>query len=132
MIASTTVRQLSFSLLRLVILISIAVAFANYLNGKNYSGYINKTLIKIHAEANLGVDANELARLVESREYIPLQQLLDRNYNVYALVITDCKAKQDACDGQKLLFATNPKLYGKRSFRIDRLIEYPYVLLRAP
>lgn len=132
MITMNDMRKPAFSILRLVILLYAAFLFAHYLNSKNYSDYINKTLIKIHAAANVGVDANELARLLETRDYIPLQKLLDRNYNIYALIITDCKTMQDRCDGQKILFATNPRLYGKQSFRLDHLIEFPYVLLRAP
>jgi hypothetical protein len=126
------VRQTTVSLIRLGVILSVAVLCANYLNGKNYSDYINKTLIKVHAESNLGVDANELSRLMVARDYIPLQKLLDRNYNVFALVITDCRSEQEACPEQKLLFATNPRLYGRQGFRLDRLHEFPYVVLRTP
>ncbi len=130
--SATGMRQAAATLIRLGIILSAAVLFANYLNGKNYSNHISKTLIKIHAESNLGVDANELSRLIVARDYPPLQQLLDRDYNVFALVITDCRSEQEVCPDQKLLFATNPKLYGRQGFRLDRLSEFPYVILRTP
>lgn len=132
MMAAHTIRQLALSLVRLLIVAYGAVLCANYLNGKNFADHISKTLIKIHADANLGVDAAELARLLQNREYLSLQKLLDRNYNVYALVITDCKTLQEQCPEQKLLFATNPQFYGTPSYRIDRLGEFPHVVLRAP
>ena len=132
MMSPTLIRQTGYSLARLTVLIVAAVLFANYLNARNYTDYFNKTLVKVHAEPNLGVDAGELARLMAGRDYIQLQQQLDRNYNVYALVITDCRTEQESCPGQSILFATNPRLYGKQGFKTERLGEYPYVVLRAP
>lgn len=117
---------------RLCIFIYLSILAANYLNGRNFSDSFSKTMIKVHAEAKIGLDSNELSKLLIENNYAKLQELLDRNYSIYALVITDCITEQENCSGQKILFATNPKLIREKQIRVEDLINYPYLFLRRP
>ena len=108
--SKTLLKQLTYSGIRLFIFLYFAILVANYLNGRNFSDYISKTMIKIHAEAKIGVDANALSKLFIEKNYGKLQELLDRNAAVYALFITDCTSAGQDCPSQKILFMTNPRL----------------------
>ena len=125
-------RQACYSGIRLGVFIYLSVLAANYLNGRNFSDYFSKTLIKVHAEAKIGIDSNELSRLLIDKKYAELQQLLDRNYRIYALAITDCLSEAENCNGQRILFATNPRLIWEKPIRVEELVNYPYFLLRRP
>lgn len=130
MFSPQSLRQGASILARLCICLYLSLLTAHYLNSRNYSDYIGRALVKIHAEARLGPDANQLAQLLLKGERDRLQELLDRNYRIYALVITDCTEVGEACSGQKILFSTNPALLRGGEFRADELTRYPYVVLR--
>ncbi|WP_243371543.1 nuclease-related domain-containing protein [Geotalea sp. SG265] len=123
-------KQLAFSGIRLIVLLYLAVLAANYLNGRNFSDYLGRTMIKVHAEGKMGPDANQLSRLLLEKDTRTLQGLLDRNYNIYALVITDCRTGNDTCPGQNILFQTNPTLIPDEHIDAGSLDNFPYVLLR--
>jgi len=129
---STFLKQSCYSLLRLSLLLYLAVLIAHYLNSKNYNDYFSRTLIKVHAESKMGVNPDELANLIIHKDYDRLQGLLDRNYSIYALVITDCRTEDETCPGQKILFSTNPRLIWKKELTAAELGKYPYLLLRRP
>jgi RNA binding exosome subunit len=123
-------KQLAFSGIRLIILLNLALLAANYLNGRNFSDYLGRTMIKVHAEGKLGPDANQLSRLLLEKDYRTLQDLLDRNYAIYALVITDCQTGNENCPGEQILFQTTPSLIPNERIDAASLINYPFFLLR--
>lgn len=123
-------RQGLYILARLCVCLYLSVVVAQYLNNRNYSDYMGRALVKIHAEARFGLDANQLAKLLLEGNHAKLQEMLDRNAAIYALAITDCTEMKEACDGQKILFATNPALIRSGEIRVEDLIRYPYVVLR--
>lgn len=123
-------KQLAYSGIRLIIIIYLAVLTGNYLNSRNFSDYLGKTMIKVHAEARMGFDANLLSRLILERNYPLLQEQLDRNSSIFALVITDCKSAQDICSGERILFQTNPALIPNKAVLPQDLANYPYIILR--
>jgi hypothetical protein len=131
MITAHSYRQMLFILARLFLCLALSVTAARYLNSRNYSDSIGRALVKIHAEPRFSLDAGQLAKyLLEGDPR--LQELLDRNAAIYALVITDCKEVTGACSEQKILQATNPALIRNRVFRPADLVRYPYVVLRRP
>ena len=125
-------KQLAYSGIRLCIILYLAVLMANYLNGRNFSDYLGKTMIKVHAEARMGLNANLLASLLLEGNHGKLQELLDRNYSIYALVITDCRTGEENCSGQNILFRTSPGLIPNKPIDATDLLNYPYIVLRRP
>ncbi len=130
--ANALLKQMAYSGIRLVIILYLAILMANYLNGRNFSDFLGKTMIKVHAEASRGVDANQLSKLILEKNYSQLQELLDRNYSINALVITDCKTTNESCPGQSIIFQTNPQLLPDKQILLMDLINYPFVVLRQP
>lgn len=125
-------KQIYSSTLRLCVFIFLSIVCANYLNSKNYTDYFSRIMIKVHAESKLSLDAQLLSKLLIEKDYAKLQELLDRNYSVYALLITDCKTKQESCAGQKILFSTNPKLLWEKTINPQELTKYGYFVLSTP
>lgn len=125
-------RQSLYILTRFCLCLYLSVVVANYLNHRNYADYIGRTLVKIHAEARFGLDANQLAKMLAEGNHTKLQELLDRNASIYALAITDCTGVEDSCRGQKILLATNPALLRNMVIRVEDLASYPFVVLRRP
>lgn len=132
MFSPKSFRQGLYILARLCLCLYLSVLVAQYLNNRNYTDFIGRALVKIHAEARIGTDVNQLAKLLLEGDHAKLQELLDRNYGIYALVITDCTEVKDVCSWQKILFATNPALLRTGEIRTEDLIRYPYVILRRP
>lgn len=130
--SKSLLKQIAFSGIRLLILLYLAVLVANYLNGRNFSDYLGKTMIKVHAEGKMGPDAALLSQLLLEKNYRTLQELLDRNYTIYALAITDCRTANDSCPGQQILFQTTPQLIPNEHLDAGSLDNYPYVMLRRP
>ena len=130
MFSPKSFRQALCILARLCLCLYLSVVVARYLNNRNYSDNIGRALVKIHAAARFGIDANQLTAMLLDGNRAKLQELLDRNAGIYALVITDCTEVDDACGGQKILFETSPSLLRNKEIRADDLINYPYVVLR--
>lgn len=125
-------KQVAYSSSRALIFLCLAILMANYLNGRNFSDYLSKTMIRVHAEARIGLDANLLASLLLEGNHSRLQELLDRNYSIYALVITDCTTTAENCPGQVIGFQTQPQLLVGRQIMPEDLVNYPYLILRRP
>lgn len=130
------IRRKVYIMLRLILLLSLAVLLARFINSKNYAYYANKTLLKIHTDMKTPVTTRflpeSIATLLSQNQTRGLQDELDKNYSIFAMVITDCRSVSYVCPDQKILFATSAHLLQKKLPRPDELINYPYILLRLP
>jgi hypothetical protein len=128
------IRRKIYIILRLVLLLSLLVVLARFINSKNYAYYANKTLLKIHTDLKTPVTTRFLpeiiASLLSQNQTKSLQDELDKNYSIFAMVITDCRSVSYVCSDQKILFATSAHLLQKKLPRPEELINYPYILLR--
>lgn len=70
--------------------------------------------------------------MLYEKNYDILQELVDRNHNVYALVITDCTNDSPECSGQKIIIKTTPSLIRNKPIFEQDLIKYGYFVLRKP
>ena len=129
---ATRTRNNLFIILRLALLLTLSLVAANFLNEKNYNDFFSRMLIRIHAEKGMGVDTRELADLLVRKDYETLQRVLDRNHNVFALVVTDCKSLEEECPAQRVLFSTNQGLIRNRELTPAGLSRYPFAVLYRP
>ncbi|RII25753.1 MAG: nuclease [Geobacter sp.] len=131
MLSRKSIMRGLYILVRLCICLYLAIMVAHYLNNRNYSDHIGRALVKIHAEGR-GFDVSQIAKLLLEGDRTKIQELIDRNASIFALVITDCTAEKGECSGEKILFATNPSLLRGGEIRPAELARYPYALLRRP
>ncbi|WP_162605129.1 nuclease-related domain-containing protein [Geomonas oryzae] len=125
-----------YVVLRLVLLICVSLWLAFIINHKNYDYVLNKTLLSIHTNLKTSKLTSVLPEAVESllihNQRGPLQELLDRNYSIFALVITDCRTDSLYCPDQKVLMTTSPNLLVRKLPAPVNLVNYPFVMLRLP
>jgi hypothetical protein len=136
MINITPLRQKLYLALRLIVLLFLSVLLANYLNQKNYNDFFNKTLLKLHTDTKISAKAENLPQKIEflmlHNDAVNLQKLLDGNYALFGLVITDCKSEKKECPGQRALYSTDPKLIPDIDIIPNDLPEHPFTVLRKP
>lgn len=120
----------------MIVLLILSVMFGTYLNQKNYNEYYSKTLLRLHTDTKISAMTEDLpqriAFLLMQGDAANLQKLLDSNYALLGLVITDCTAETKECPEQRILYSTNPKLIPDIAVTPAELSEYPYTLLRKP
>ncbi len=127
-------RRTMYVVLRLVLLICVSLWLAFIINHKNYDYVLNKTLLSIHTNLKTSKLTSVLPEAVESmliqNQRGPLQELLDRNYSIFALVITDCRTDSVYCPDQKVLMTTSPNLLVRKLPAPENLVNYPFIMLR--
>lgn len=125
-------------LIRLLLVEFAALAVAIGINYGNHNTYWKKTIFRTQT-----VDFNilshtlptKLSYALQNNDIEALQQTLNSNYELFGLVVTDCKTERKECQNQKILYLSkvDEKLRPWRQFlKPSDLINQPYSLLRNP
>ena len=127
-------RLKSYMILRLFVLIGLALLLARFINKKNYASYYNRMLFHFHSNQRISTTAEKLpeqiAELLDRNESKRLQQLLDSNSSILALVITDCRSEERECPDQHVMYATSSPLIWNKLEDVRELTRHPFLVLR--
>ena len=112
------------STLRLAISIASGIGIATILLYLSYITYWQKTIYRIQT-----VDFNILANTLPSKlsselinnNNLEIQRILDSNYGLFGLIVTDCKTMSNVCNNQRIRFVSKGtvKYRSTRNFTVE-------------
>lgn len=127
-----SLKLLSNILLRLVLLLSLVFPIAKPISREYYDNHYSKALLKIHTtDFNFFSDQlrTQLSYFLLMNDVVSLQHVLDSNFGLFGFVITDCTSRAAACDGEKILYSSNPDLDWREFPTVKDLRGSQYILL---
>ncbi len=125
-------------LARLLVIEFAALAVAVGINYGNHNNYWKKTIFRTQT-----VDFNmlshtlptKLSYALQNNNIEALQQTLNSNYELFGLIVTDCKIETNKCLNQKILYLSKIKEKPpswRKLLKPSDLTNKPYSLLRNP
>lgn len=126
---------------RLMRMASVTIAIITFIGALvgwglvQYDRYWNGTMRRVQT-----VDFNllfhtlpyKLSAAMTSGETEEIQRVLDSNYSLFGLVVTDCQRSTVECPEQTILYQTRNQHWWNQEFSVDDLDEYHYSYLRNP
>lgn len=125
-------------IIRLLCIEAVALSIAGVINFINHNSYWEKTIFRTQT-----VDFNilshtlptKLSYALQKNDVTALQQTLNSNYELFGLVVTNCKTIGKECTNQKIQylskFGSKPRAW-KNYLKPANLKNYPYSLLQNP
>lgn len=131
-----TIAMTSISILgRFLIIHASAFGIATTANWANHQGYWKGTIQRVQT-----VDFNILAHtlptrlsyLLLARRYAEIQRVINSNYGLFGIVVTNCIRDTVECPEQQIQFITDSSHGWRLRLRLEDLSHYPYDVLRDP
>jgi signal transduction histidine kinase len=109
-------------------------------NFSNWDSYWNKTIFQVQTvDFNILTHSlpSRLSQLLINRELRELESVMDSNYGLFGLVLTDCPHPTGACPEQHIIHVSNPdptlpEPVWKINLPQKMLVDVPYDVLRDP
>jgi hypothetical protein len=120
---------------RLALIGSAAFGIATFSNFTNYRTYWYETIFRVQT-----VDFNMLAHMLPTklsqslikRDTQEIQQLLDSNYGLFGIVVTNCTLTAEQCPNQRILYRTTSSMRWSQELSAKTLQTAPFDYLHNP
>lgn len=117
--------------IKIVLTVLTASGLTLFLNYANYKRYYASIAIIQTVDFNIlsAILPTKLSSLLIIDNQKEIYRILNSNYGLFGMIITDCKKEKNECPQQKILFATDSWY---KEYTLNDLVNAPYDLLRNP
>ena len=126
-------RLVLISAARFLLIFTVSMLVATFINRDTYKDFYSKRLFKLHT-SDLSALANQMTVKLNfflsqgNREGV--QSVLDASFGLFGFVVTDCSGENKLCPEQKILFTSDPALPWAHQPDLDDLSSGSFALLR--